>query len=72
MRAAQCRALLPRGFAHAAPRNEDIRSRVIGVFEGTIEKLVALATLMPIVAGIAGNSGNRTTTLIIRALARDR
>ena len=44
-------------------------SRVIGAFEGTIEKLVALATLMPIVAGIAGNSGNQTTTLIIRALA---
>lgn len=44
-------------------------SRVIGAFEGTIEKLVALAALMPIVAGIAGNSGNQTTTLIIRALA---
>ncbi|MGQ0578117.1 MAG: magnesium transporter [Betaproteobacteria bacterium] len=44
-------------------------SRVIGVFEGTIEKLVAVATLMPIVAGIAGNSGNQTTTLIVRALA---
>src|SRR3979490_2323508 len=44
-------------------------SRVIGVFEGTIERLVALATLWPIVAGIAGNSGNQTTTLIIRALA---
>ncbi len=44
-------------------------SRVIGVFEGTIEKLVALAALMPIVAGIAGNSGNQTTALIIRALA---
>ncbi len=44
-------------------------SRVIGAFEGTIEKLVALATLMPIVAGIAGNSGNQTTTLIIRSLA---
>ena len=46
-----------------------IASRVIGVFEGTIEKLVALATLMPIIAGIGGNSGNQTTTLIIRALA---
>ena len=46
-----------------------LASRVIGVFEGTIEKLVALATLMPIVAGIAGNSGNQTITLIIRALA---
>jgi magnesium transporter len=46
-----------------------IASRVIGAFEGTIEKLVALATLMPIVAGIGGNSGNQTTTLIIRGLA---
>ena len=44
-------------------------SRVIGLFEGTIERLVALATLMPIVAGIAGNSGNQTTTLIIRSMA---
>jgi magnesium transporter len=46
-----------------------VASRVIGVFEGTIEKIVALAALMPIVAGIGGNSGNQTTTLIIRALA---
>ncbi|MBI3903560.1 MAG: magnesium transporter [Nitrosomonadales bacterium] len=44
-------------------------SRVIGGFENTIEKFVALATLMPIVAGIAGNSANQTTTIIIRALA---
>ena len=44
-------------------------SRVIGAFEGTIERVVALAALMPIVAGIAGNSGNQTMTLIIRALA---
>ncbi|MEW6561985.1 MAG: magnesium transporter [Pseudomonadota bacterium] len=44
-------------------------SRVIGSFEGTIEKYVALATLMPIVAGIAGNSANQTTTIIIRSLA---
>lgn len=46
-----------------------IASRVIGAFEGSIEKLVALAALMPIVAGIGGNSGNQTTTLIVRALA---
>jgi magnesium transporter len=46
-----------------------IASRVIGVFEGSIEKLVALAALMPIVAGIGGNSGNQTTTMIVRALA---
>ncbi|HZP94233.1 MAG TPA: magnesium transporter [Burkholderiales bacterium] len=44
-------------------------SRVIGAFEGTIARIVALATLMPIVAGIAGNSGNQTTTLMIRAIA---
>jgi magnesium transporter len=44
-------------------------SRVIGEFENTIEKFVALATLMPIVAGIAGNSANQTTTIIIRSLA---
>ncbi|MCK9987025.1 MAG: magnesium transporter [Azoarcus sp.] len=46
-----------------------IASRVIGAFEGSIEKLVALAALMPIVAGIGGNSGNQTVTMIVRAIA---
>ena len=46
-----------------------VASRVVGAFEGSIEKLAALAALMPIVAGIGGNSGNQTTTLIVRALA---
>ncbi|NCW62964.1 MAG: magnesium transporter [Betaproteobacteria bacterium] len=46
-----------------------IASRVIGVFEGSIEKVVALAALMPIVAGVGGNSGNQTTTMIVRAIA---
>lgn len=46
-----------------------IASRVIGIFEGSIEKLVALAALMPIIAGIGGNSGNQTITMIVRALA---
>lgn len=46
-----------------------IASRVIGVFEGSIEKLAALAALMPIIAGVGGNSGNQTITLIIRGLA---
>ena len=46
-----------------------IASRVIGAFEGSIEKLVALAALMPIVAGIGGNSGNQTITMIVRGLA---
>ncbi|AYN95004.1 magnesium transporter [Pseudomonas sp. LTJR-52] len=46
-----------------------VASRVIGLFEGSIEKLVALAALMPIVAGIGGNSGNQTITMIVRAIA---
>ena len=46
-----------------------IASRVIGAFEGSIAKLVALAALMPIVAGIGGNSGNQTITMIVRAVA---
>ncbi len=46
-----------------------LASRVIGVFEESIAQLVALAALMPIVAGIGGNSGNQTVTLIVRALA---
>ena len=46
-----------------------IASRVIGVFESSIERLVALATLMPIVAGIGGNSGNQTITMIVRSIA---
>jgi magnesium transporter len=48
-----------------------IASRIIGVFEGTIEKLVAVAALMPIVASIAGNTGNQTVALVIRGLALD-
>jgi len=46
-----------------------IASRVIGLFEGTIIQIVALATLMPIVAGIGGNTGNQTTALVVRGLA---
>ncbi|WP_395764613.1 magnesium transporter [Stutzerimonas balearica] len=48
-----------------------LASRVIGLFDGSIEKLVALAALMPIVAGIGGNSGNQTITMIVRAMALD-
>jgi len=46
-----------------------IVSRIISVFEATIEQVVALATLMPIVANIGGNTGNQTIALIIRGLA---
>ena len=46
-----------------------VASRVIGLFEHSISQLVALAALMPIVAGIGGNTGNQTITMIVRALA---
>ncbi len=46
-----------------------IASRVIGLFEDSIAQLVALAALMPIIAGIGGNSGNQTITMIVRGLA---
>jgi magnesium transporter len=46
-----------------------VASRAIGLFEETIAQIVALATLMPIVAGIGGNSGNQTTALVVRGLA---
>lgn len=46
-----------------------IASRVIDLFEGSIAQLVALAALMPIVAGIGGNAGNQTITMIVRAIA---
>jgi len=49
-----------------------IASRVIGRFEGTIERVAALAALMPVVASIGGNTGNQTMALVIRALAVDR
>lgn len=46
-----------------------LASRVIGLFENSIEQLVALAALMPIVAGVGGNSGNQTITLLVRGIA---
>ncbi|MCH9828305.1 MAG: magnesium transporter [Gammaproteobacteria bacterium] len=46
-----------------------ISSRVIGAFEDIILQLVALATLMPIVASMGGNTGNQTVALVIRGLA---
>ena len=46
-----------------------IASSVIGLFEGTIEKVVALAVLMPIVASMGGVAGSQTLTLVIRAMA---
>ena len=42
---------------------------VISIFQVTIEKVVALAVLMPIVAGMGGNAGTQTLTVAVRALA---
>ena len=46
-----------------------LASWVIGQFEGALEKIVALAVLMPIVASMGGNAGTQTLTLTIRGLA---
>jgi magnesium transporter len=42
---------------------------VIGLFQGTLEQIVALAVLMPIVASMGGIAGSQTLTLVIRGLA---
>jgi magnesium transporter len=46
-----------------------IAARVIDAFEGSIQKMVALAILMPIVASMGGNAGTQTMTVTVRALA---
>ena len=46
-----------------------IASLVISVFGGTIEQIVALAILMPIVASMGGNAGTQALTVTVRALA---
>ena len=46
-----------------------LASGVISLFEGTIEQIVALAVLMPIVASMGGNAGTQTLTVVVRALA---
>jgi magnesium transporter len=46
-----------------------LASMVIGMFGATLEKMVALAILMPIVASMGGNAGTQTMTVAVRALA---
>jgi len=46
-----------------------LASCVIGLFDATIEQMVALAILMPIVASMGGNAGTQTMTVAVRALA---
>jgi magnesium transporter len=46
-----------------------LAASVIGLFDATIEQIVALAVLMPIVAGMGGNAASQTMTVTVRALA---
>jgi magnesium transporter len=46
-----------------------LAASVVGQFEGTINQLVALAVLMPIVAGMGGNAGTQVLALMVRGLA---
>ncbi|EXL09896.1 magnesium transporter [Aquamicrobium defluvii] len=46
-----------------------LAASVIGLFDHTIERVVALAVLMPIVAGMGGNAASQTMTVTVRALA---
>ncbi|MFV0624172.1 magnesium transporter [Sphingomonas sp. ac-8] len=46
-----------------------VASTIIALFEDTIARMVALATLMPIVAGVGGNAGTQTMAVTVRALA---
>lgn len=46
-----------------------LASSIVGFFGGAIEQMVALAALMPIVAGVGGNAGTQTLAVTVRALA---
>ena len=46
-----------------------LASLVIGLFDATIQQMVALAILMPIVASMGGNAGTQTMTVAVRAIA---
>ena len=46
-----------------------LASIVIGFFQSTIQKIVALAVLMPIVASMGGNAGTQTLVLVVRGIA---
>lgn len=49
-----------------------LASYVIGLFEATVQELVALAVLMPVVASMGGIAGSQTLTIVIRGLALDK
>ncbi|MEG2353677.1 MAG: magnesium transporter [Clostridium sp.] len=46
-----------------------LAASVVGMFEETISKVVTLATFMPIVAGMGGNAGTQSLTIVVRGIA---
>jgi len=46
-----------------------IAATIIWMFQGTLDKMIALAALMPVVAGVGGNAGTQTLAVTVRALA---
>ena len=46
-----------------------IAASTVNLFEGTIERVAALAVFMPVVAGMGGNAGIQTITLVVRSIA---
>jgi magnesium transporter len=46
-----------------------LAAAVVGIFEGTISQVVTLATFMPIVAGMGGNAGTQSLTIVVRGIA---
>lgn len=65
--AASVRSRLPWLFVNLV--TAILASTTVSLFEGTIQQVVALATFMPIVAGMGGNAGTQTLTIIVRGIA---
>ncbi len=68
------RTILPTAFARSRwlfinLLTAFMAASVISLFDATIEKIVALAVLMPIVAGMGGNAGTQAMTVAVRAIA---
>ena len=64
------RSLLPRlGWLLVALVSVFAAAAVVDAFEGTIERAAALAVFMPVIAGLGGNAGVQTITLVVRSLA---
>ena len=64
------RSLLPRlAWLLVALASVFAAAAVVDAFEGTIERAAALAVFMPVIAGLGGNAGVQTITLVVRSLA---